>query len=65
MTIADAPMIGPLNPPPRILLGPGPSPADDRVLRVMSAALVGHLDPFFIRAMDETQELLRYVFETN
>jgi len=31
----------------------------------MSAALVGHLDPFFIRAMDETQDLLRYVFETN
>ena len=47
------------------LLGPGPSPADDRVLRMMSAPLVGHLDPFFVRAMDETQELLRYVFETN
>src|SRR5215471_3995135 len=65
MTIADAPVIAPLNPPSRILLGPGPSPVDDRVLRMMSAALVGHLDPFFVRAMDETQELLRYVFETN
>jgi alanine-glyoxylate transaminase/serine-glyoxylate transaminase/serine-pyruvate transaminase len=32
---------------------------------MMSAPLVGHLDPFFVRAMDETQELLRYVFETN
>lgn len=65
MTIADAPVVAPLNPPRRILLGPGPSPADDRVLRMMSAPLVGHLDPFFVRAMDETQELLRYVFETN
>ncbi|HKQ89081.1 MAG TPA: alanine--glyoxylate aminotransferase family protein [Blastocatellia bacterium] len=65
MIIADAPVIAPLNPPRRILLGPGPSPADDRVLRMMSAPLVGHLDPFFVRAMDETQELLRYVFETN
>src|SRR5262245_63952614 len=65
MTIADAPLIAHLNPPHRILLGPGPSPVDDRVLRMMSAPLVGHLDPFFVRAMDETQEMLRYVFETN
>ena len=65
MTIADAPVIAPLTPPHRILLGPGPSPVDDRVLRMMSAPLVGHLDPFFVRAMDQTQELLRYVFETN
>lgn len=65
MTIADAPAIAPLNPPRRVLLGPGPSPVDDRVLRVMSAPLVGHLDPLFVRTMDEVQELLRYVFETN
>jgi alanine-glyoxylate transaminase/serine-glyoxylate transaminase/serine-pyruvate transaminase len=32
---------------------------------MMSAPLVGHLDPFFVRTMDEAQELLRYVFETN
>jgi alanine-glyoxylate transaminase/serine-glyoxylate transaminase/serine-pyruvate transaminase len=31
----------------------------------MGAQPVGHLDPFFIRTMDEVQELLRYVFETN
>jgi alanine-glyoxylate transaminase/serine-glyoxylate transaminase/serine-pyruvate transaminase len=65
MTNADAPVIAPLNPPRRVLLGPGPSPVDDRVLRMMSAPLVGHLDPLFVRAMDEVQELLRYVFETN
>jgi alanine-glyoxylate transaminase/serine-glyoxylate transaminase/serine-pyruvate transaminase len=65
MTIADAPAIAPLNPPRRILLGPGPSPADDRVLRAMSAPLLGHLDPLFVRTMDEVQVLLRYVFETN
>jgi alanine-glyoxylate transaminase / serine-glyoxylate transaminase / serine-pyruvate transaminase len=61
----DVPVIAPLNPPRRILLGPGPSPVDDRVLRMMSAPLVGHLDPLFIRTMDEVQALLRYVFETN
>jgi alanine-glyoxylate transaminase/serine-glyoxylate transaminase/serine-pyruvate transaminase len=62
---ADAPLISHLDPPRRILLGPGPSPADDRVLRAMSAPLVGHLDPIFLRTMDEIQEMLRYVFETN
>lgn len=65
MSIADAPAIAQLNPPRRILLGPGPSPVDDRVLRAMSAPLVGHLDPLFVKTMDEVQELLRYVFETN
>jgi alanine-glyoxylate transaminase / serine-glyoxylate transaminase / serine-pyruvate transaminase len=65
MTNIDVPVIAPLNPPRRVLLGPGPSPVDDRVLRMMSAPLVGHLDPLFIRTMDEVQALLRYVFETN
>lgn len=65
MSFADAPVIAPLNPPRRILLGPGPSPVDDRVLRAMSAPLLGHLDPLFVRTMDEVQVLLRYVFETN
>ncbi|MGE3542240.1 MAG: alanine--glyoxylate aminotransferase family protein [Candidatus Tectimicrobiota bacterium] len=56
--------IAPLNPPQRLLLGPGPSPVDSRVLRAMSAPLLGHLDPLFLRLMDEVQTLLRYVFET-
>ncbi len=64
MTV-DAPVIAGLNPPRRVLLGPGPSPVDDRVLRAMSAPLLGHLDPLFLRAMDEVQIMLRYVFETN
>lgn len=50
--------------PPRLLLGPGPSTVDPRVLRAMATPLVGHLDPSFLRMMDRTQELLRYVFET-
>ena len=61
----DAPVIPALTPSRRVLLGPGPSPVDDRVLRAMSAPLVGHLDPLFIRTMDEIQTMLRYVFETN
>jgi alanine-glyoxylate transaminase/serine-glyoxylate transaminase/serine-pyruvate transaminase len=65
ISFADAPVIAPLAPPARVLLGPGPSPVDDRVLRVMAAPLMGHLDPLFVRTMDEVQQLLRYVFETN
>jgi alanine-glyoxylate transaminase/serine-glyoxylate transaminase/serine-pyruvate transaminase len=52
------------HPPKRILLGPGPSPVDDRVLAAMSAPVLGHLDPLFLRCMDDIQELLRYVFQT-
>ena len=52
------------EPPKRLLLGPGPSPVDDRVLAAMSAPVFGHLDPLFLRCMDDVQALLRYVFET-
>lgn len=53
-----------LNVPERTLLGPGPSGVDPRVLRAMSAPVIGHLDPVFFRVMNETMELLRGVFET-
>src|SRR5262245_61342395 len=52
------------QPPKRILLGPGPSPVDDRILSAMAAPLLGHLDPLFLQCMDDVQSLLRYVFET-
>jgi alanine-glyoxylate transaminase/serine-glyoxylate transaminase/serine-pyruvate transaminase len=52
------------NPPKRILLGPGPSPVDDRILSAMAAPLLGHLDPVFLKCMDDVQSMLRYVFET-
>lgn len=53
-----------LQVPPRVLLGPGPSMVHPRVLRAMSTPLVGHLDPQFIKIMNDVQELLRYVFQT-
>ena len=54
----------PFTIPTRILLGPGPSSADPRILRAMAAPLVGHLDPAFLQLMDRIQGLLRYTFET-
>ena len=53
-----------LNTSARILLGPGPSCVSPRVLRAMAQPLVGHLDPQFITLMNEVQELLRFVFQT-
>lgn len=54
-----------LSTPPRLLMGPGPSLVDPRVLRAMATPLLGHLDPHFVGLMDQVQELLRYVFETS
>jgi len=56
--------IGELNPPERILLGPGPSMVPPRVLQAMASPVLGHLDPAFLAIMDETMSLLRYVFQT-
>ncbi|MCC6419762.1 MAG: alanine--glyoxylate aminotransferase family protein [Gemmataceae bacterium] len=55
---------GQLNLSPRLLLGPGPSDAYPRVLSVMATPLLGHLDPQFLQVLDETQLLLRQVFQT-
>ena len=51
-------------PPNRILMGPGPSDVSDRVLQAMARPTIGHLDPVFIKMMDETKELLQYAFQT-
>jgi len=53
-----------LKPPQRILLGPGPSNIHPRVQQAMAAPLLGYLDPYFLTIMDDTMNLLRYVFQT-
>jgi (S)-ureidoglycine---glyoxylate transaminase len=45
-------------------MGPGPINADPRVLRAMSAQLVGQYDPAMTAYMNETMELYRSVFRT-
>ncbi len=54
----------PINPPARLLMGPGPITADPRVLRAMSAQLVGQYDPAMTGYMNETQALYRAVWAT-
>jgi (S)-ureidoglycine-glyoxylate aminotransferase len=53
-----------INPAPRLLMGPGPINADPRVLRAMSAQLLGQFDPQFRDYMTEVSELYRGVFQT-
>ena len=53
-----------LNPLPRLLMGPGPINADPRVLRAMSASLLGQFDPQFRQYMRDTMTLYRALFET-
>lgn len=54
----------PLDPPVRTLMGPGPSDIHPRVLRAMAANTVGHLDPYYLKIMDDTQKMLRQLFGT-
>lgn len=57
-------MTNELNPPQRLLMGPGPSDVHPRVLRAMTTPLLGHLDPEFLKIMNETKELLKVVYQT-
>jgi alanine-glyoxylate transaminase / serine-glyoxylate transaminase / serine-pyruvate transaminase len=60
----DAPQLERLDIPYRLLMGPGPSLVDPRVLKAMGSPLMGHLDPQFLKLMDQVKVLLRYVFQT-
>src|SRR5262249_13891800 len=60
--MADSP--DDLLPGPRILMGPGPTMADPRVLRAMATPLLGQFDPEFTAVMNEVMDLLRVVFQT-
>lgn len=53
-----------INPPLRTLLGPGPSDVHPRVRAALALPTVGHLDPYYLRIMNELQAMLRAVFRT-
>ena len=52
------------HPPLRTLMGPGPSDVHPRVLAASARPTIGHLDPEFVRMMDEVKGLLQYVLQT-
>ena len=53
-----------LDPPQRLLMGPGPINAHPRVLAAMSAPLLGQFDPQFREYMKQTAALYRAVFQS-
>lgn len=53
-----------IDPPQRLLMGPGPVNAHPRVLRAMSADLLGQFDPEFTEYMTEVMDLYRPIFGT-
>lgn len=53
------------TPPPRLLMGPGPSNVAPSVLKAMAAPLIGHLDPRFVELMEEVKAMLRTTLQTS
>ena len=53
-----------LDPPKRLLMGPGPINAHPRVLAAMAKPLLGQFDPKFREYMQQTSALYRGVFQT-
>ena len=49
---------------PRLLMGPGPSDVNPRVLEAMSRPTIGHLDPQFLSVLNDIRDMLRQVFRT-
>jgi alanine-glyoxylate transaminase/serine-glyoxylate transaminase/serine-pyruvate transaminase len=52
----------PLNPPDRLLCGPGPSNIDPRVLEAMQLPMLGHLDPEWHSMLEDLVELLQLAY---
>lgn len=47
-----------------LLMGPGPSSVPQQVYEALGCKTLGHLDPFFIRIMDEIKSLLQRLMQT-
>jgi hypothetical protein len=65
VTAVPAPSFVAADPPPRLLLGPGPSNAHPRVTRALVTPQLGHMDPYFMKIVRETSQLLKYVWQTS
>ncbi|WP_192458970.1 pyridoxal-phosphate-dependent aminotransferase family protein [Musicola keenii] len=58
-------LLAQINPPHRLLMGPGPINADPRVLRAMSSQLIGQYDPAMTGYMNQVMALYRQLFRTD
>jgi alanine-glyoxylate transaminase / serine-glyoxylate transaminase / serine-pyruvate transaminase len=49
----------------RLLLGPGPSPVSDRVMRALAQPVLSHLDPAMMALLDDLRQRLDSTFRAN
>jgi (S)-ureidoglycine-glyoxylate aminotransferase len=63
-TMLPGDLFGEIDPPQRLLMGPGPVNAHPRVLRAMSADLLGQFDPEMTGYMNQVMALYRPIFGT-
>ncbi|HQG84420.1 MAG TPA: hypothetical protein PLH66_09800, partial [Syntrophales bacterium] len=47
-----------------LLMGPGPSSVPPQVYEAIGKKTLGHLDPYFLKIMDELKERLRTLLNT-
>lgn len=64
-TASASAVYSPVEPPERLLMGPGPSNPHPAVLRAAAAPVLGHLDPAYLAILGETADMLRQVFGTS
>ena len=62
--LTDDHIFAPLDPEPRLLMGPGPVDVYPRVLGAMSSSMLGQFDPQFTEYMNEVMHLYRQVYRT-
>src|ERR1035437_6038925 len=54
-----------VQPPQRLLFGPGPSPVHPRVYAAMAQPIVGHLDPYFFEVNEQIRHALQLCWGTS
>jgi len=53
------------RPPNRVLMGPGPSEVPASIRAALAKPTIGHLDPEYLRLMDQIGAMLRRLFRTD
>ncbi|MCZ2154380.1 MAG: alanine--glyoxylate aminotransferase family protein [Bryobacterales bacterium] len=64
MADSDFRNIGPLAPPRRLLMGPGPTMVEPRVYKALATPIVSHVDPYFFEVAEDIRVMLQAAFGT-
>ena len=61
---ANTVSLGPLAPPKRLLMGPGPTQVHPRIYEAMATPIVSHVDPYFFVVAEDIRQALQAAFGT-